>query len=54
MTYVERIPSWLSLESFYVRDPLTHIDSDLCWCNPIVECDRDGRQCVIHKEVTWN
>ena len=54
MTYVERLPSWLNLESLHDGDLLSHIDSDLCWCDPIVDCERDGRQLVIHKEVTWN
>ena len=54
MTYVERLPSWLNLESLHDGDLLSHIDSDLCWCDPIVECERDGRQLVIHKEVMWN
>jgi hypothetical protein len=33
---------------------LPHIDSDLCWCEPIVDFDEDGDQVVMHKEVTWN
>jgi hypothetical protein len=33
---------------------LSHIDSDLCWCDPIAEVDENGEEVVIHKEVTWN
>jgi hypothetical protein len=32
----------------------THIDSELFWCDPIVEFDENGDESVIHKEVTWN
>jgi hypothetical protein len=31
-----------------------HIDSDWCWCDPIIEFNEDGQLLVIHKEVTWN
>jgi len=33
---------------------LTHLDSDLCWCHPIVEVDEDGEQLLLHRQVTWN
>ena len=33
---------------------LTHLDSDLCWCDPIVEVDEDGEQVLLHRQVTWN
>jgi len=33
---------------------LSHIDSDLCWCEPIVDLDENGEGVVIHREVTWN
>ena len=33
---------------------LTHLDSDLCWCDPIVEVDEDGRHVLLHRQVTWN
>jgi hypothetical protein len=33
---------------------LSHIDSDFCWCDPIVELDEHGETLVMHKEVTWN
>lgn len=34
---------------------LSHIDSEACWCDPIVEVDaEDGETIVLHKRVTWN
>ena len=33
---------------------LNHLDSDFCWCDPIVEIDEYGQKVVMHKEVTWH
>ena len=33
---------------------LTHLDSDLCWCDPIVEVDEAGVHVLLHQQVTWN
>jgi hypothetical protein len=34
---------------------LNHLDSDFCWCDPIVEIDdEDGGEVVLHRQVTWN
>ena len=33
---------------------LTHLDSDLCWCDPIVEANEDGEHALLHRQVTWN
>ncbi len=33
---------------------LNHVDWAFCWCDPILETDQNGREVVIHKEVTWN
>ncbi len=33
---------------------LSHVDSDFCWCDPIVELDESGQGVVVHREVTWN
>jgi hypothetical protein len=33
---------------------LSHINSDVCWCEPIVETDEDGREVIVHREITWN
>jgi hypothetical protein len=43
-----------SSASMRLPNELSHIDSDLCWCDPIVEFDEDGDKLVMHKEVTWN
>ena len=33
---------------------LAHVESELCWCDPIVEMDEYGQKVVMHKEVTWH
>jgi hypothetical protein len=33
---------------------LHHLDSDFCWCDPIVERDENGTEAVLHRQVTWN
>jgi len=33
---------------------LNHLDTDFCWCDPIVEIDDNGREIVLHRQVTWN
>jgi len=33
---------------------LKHDDSVFCWCDPLVELNDNGREIVVHKEVTWN
>lgn len=33
---------------------LAHINSELCWCDPILDFDEDGNQSLTHNEVTWN
>jgi hypothetical protein len=33
---------------------LIHIDSDFCWCDPIIEADESGQQVALHRQVTWN
>jgi hypothetical protein len=42
------------LERLDITKPPPHIDSDLCWCDPIVELYEDGDQRALHKEVTWH
>jgi hypothetical protein len=32
---------------------LEHLDSDLCWCDPITELGDNGREVVLHRRVTW-
>jgi hypothetical protein len=33
---------------------LGHIDTDFCWCDPIIELDDNGQKIVLHRRVTWN
>jgi len=33
---------------------LNHLDSEFCWCDPLVEMDDNDREVVIHRQVTWN
>ncbi|HTN73057.1 MAG TPA: hypothetical protein VMO00_18395 [Methylomirabilota bacterium] len=33
---------------------LSHLDSELCWCDPLVEVDDEGRKVLLHRQVTWN
>jgi len=33
---------------------LNHLNSDFCWCDPVVEVDEYGKEVVLHKQVTWN
>ena len=37
-----------------VANQLAHIESELCWCDPIIEIDEYSQKVVIHKEVTWH
>jgi hypothetical protein len=33
---------------------LEHLDSDMCWCDPIIEIDDDAQKIVLHRQMTWN
>ena len=33
---------------------LLHINSNLCWCDPIIQSKENGQLVMIHNEVTWN
>ena len=33
---------------------LAHVESQFCWCDPIVEIDESGQKVVVHMEVTWH
>ena len=43
-----------NLERVDISASLLHIDSDWCWCDPVIELDEAGFWRTIHKEVTWN
>jgi hypothetical protein len=45
---------WPESAWMYVSVQMTHVDSDLCWCDPIVEVDENGQEIVVHKEVMWS
>jgi hypothetical protein len=33
---------------------LNHIDSDYCWCEPMIEVDDNGEEVLVHRQVTGN
>ena len=33
---------------------LKHVDSQFCWCEPVVELDDEGDEVLMHRQVTWN
>ncbi len=33
---------------------LKHLDSEFCWCDPLIDADGDGGEIVLHRQVTWN
>jgi hypothetical protein len=45
---------WRNPNSTEVANQLAHVESELCWCDPIVEIDEYGQRIVLHKEVTWH
>ena len=38
--FVNQLPIWRELTLMKVAHQLTHINSDLCWCDPIVEIEK--------------
>jgi len=49
-------PTWFLPAVVPVEMPigLNHLDSDFCWCDPIIEADEKGQDLVFHRQVTWN
>jgi hypothetical protein len=49
-------PTWFLPAVAPVEMPigLNHLDSDFCWCDPIIRVDEDGQEVVLHRQVTWN
>jgi len=49
-------PTWFVPAVAPVEMPigLSHLDSDFCWCDPIIKVDDNGEEVVIHRAVTWN
>jgi hypothetical protein len=33
---------------------LKHLDSDFCWCDPIIEVNDNGQEVMLHQQVMWN
>jgi len=33
---------------------LNHLDSEVCWCDPLIEINESGEEVVLHRHVTWN
>jgi hypothetical protein len=33
---------------------LIHLESDFCWCDPLIEFDENGGQVILHRHVSWN
>jgi len=33
---------------------LNHLDSDFCWCDPLVKVDENRQEVVVHRQVTWS
>ena len=33
---------------------LNHLNSELCWCDPIIEVNEIGEEVVLHRQVSWN
>jgi len=54
MTFENR--AWFLPATAPVETPigLNHLDSNFCWCDPMVEEDESGRKVVVHRQVTWN
>jgi hypothetical protein len=49
-------PTWFVPAEAPVEMPmgLNHLDSDFCWCDPIIKIDDNGQEFVLHRQVTWN
>jgi hypothetical protein len=47
---------WIAPATLAVEMPigLSHIDSDFCWCEPVVEVHENGEEVLVHRQVTWN
>jgi hypothetical protein len=52
--FMNELLNWCELVAMERANKLSHINSDLCWCDPMVDVDESGDEVVIHKEVTWN
>jgi hypothetical protein len=48
--------TWFHLPAVPVEMPigLKHLESDFCWCDPVIEVDEYGTESVLHKQVSWH
>jgi len=33
---------------------LNHLDSEFCWCDPVINADENGLEVVLHRDVAWD
>ncbi len=33
---------------------LKHLESAICWCDPVIELGEHGQEELLHRQVTWN
>jgi hypothetical protein len=54
MKFVNR--TWFAPAIVPIEMPagLDHLDSDYCWCDPIIEMDENGYEVVRHRHVNWS
>jgi len=50
----KQYPASRDPSDFSDASKLPHINSEACWCDPILDFDEDGNKSLTHKEVTWN
>lgn len=39
---------------YETSESLKHNQSQLCWCEPVLTLDEEGKEILVHQEVTWN
>ena len=54
MTFLNRTWFYPAVAPADMPVGLEHVDSEFCWCDPIVEADENGEESVIHRQVTWH
>lgn len=52
--FINRIATWPATNPAETLIGLAHINSEFCWCDPILEADDYGHKVVLHKGVTWH
>jgi hypothetical protein len=49
-----QLAEWLDLIATEVTNQPAHIESEKCWCDPVLAIDENRRKVLIHQEVTWH